>query len=177
MPETPVRYLNRPNQPSISERFLLVSRSYSHSTSSNGQSYQGPRSARTSGRPRHRSSTSLKNNKHPRWISRARRPRTALPEYHNRLPPRQRLPVDPGSRARTNASIDGTTVRLPRRSARRTVRACGTTGHHDTKTPRGHAAQSACPHAKILFAGASSQPCGQALLSHQFTLARPLPSR
>lgn len=53
-----VRYLSRPNQASISDRFSFVSRSYSQSSNSSGQSYQELRSARSSGRPRHRRNTS-----------------------------------------------------------------------------------------------------------------------
>lgn len=43
------------------DRFLHVLRSASQSTSSSGQSYQWPRTGRTSGRPRHRLSTSLRD--------------------------------------------------------------------------------------------------------------------
>ena len=56
-----VRHLRSPNQASMSDRFPHVSRSYSQSDSSSGQSYHGPRSARSSGRPRHCSSTSRRN--------------------------------------------------------------------------------------------------------------------
>jgi len=186
-----VRYVNRPNQASMSDRVPYVSRSESHSSRSNGQSYQGPRSARTSGRPRQASSTSFRNSNASRpglpdetstWstssISQSTAAQTGAPRrrcqssFHRRQPP-----VDPGSRARTSASVDETTAELPRRNARQTVPPCGTTGQQDTETPQGHAAPSACPHGKILPAGVPSQPCGRALLSHQLILARPLPSR
>ena len=53
----------------------------------------------------------------------------------------------------------------------------GTKGQHGRETHLTPAVPSGCPHAKIFLAGGLSLPCGRVLLSHQLTLAWPLPSR
>jgi len=143
----------------MSDRFPHVSRSYSQSNSSSGQSYHGPRSARSSGRPRHCSSTSRRNKR----ASRLERPgvtstcRTSSVSQSTAAQTKTSVPSTStfvSSMATSGRSWQSGSkscfnrwnpVELFHVTARRTVGFDGRTIRHDREMPRGHADRAACP--------------------------------